>query len=68
MAHVTIEIGKEAQSAIDKRIEMLIDKQLISFGNYLLSERRKLTVRGKAACQVNDVDLANWRAEQEKEK
>jgi len=45
-----------------------IEKQLISFGNYLLSERRKLTVRGKAACQVNDVDLANWRAEQEKEK
>ena len=39
------------------------EKQLIDFGNYLLSkERKKMTV--KSHNEVSDADLANWKEKQ----
>ena len=40
-----------------------MEKDLVSFGNYLLSEKRKERTSAINQSQVTDADLANWREE-----
>ena len=40
-----------------------MEKDLVSFGNYLLSEKRKKRTSKINQLNVTDADLANWREE-----
>ena len=40
-----------------------MEKELVSFGNYLLSEKRKKRTSNINQSNVTDADLANWREE-----
>lgn len=48
--------------------KMYTEKELVAFGNYLLSDERKETiVHPQVKDKVNDVDLANWKEGKEGE-
>lgn len=45
-----------------------LEKELVSFGNYLLSKQRNYNVSEQCKDAVTDADLANWKTIIEQEK
>lgn len=49
---------------IKKKLEKFTRKQLVSFGNYLLSEERNKTINPQVKGGVNHADIENWKVKQ----